>query len=214
VLDGLFPAGVATVCGDPDEPSPPLFPGEEALIERAVAKRRLEFQKARECARTAMARFGLGDQALLSGKDREPLWPAEVTGSITHTQGLCAVAVGSSRSYSALGIDAEPAEALASALVSRVCREGDDWSRAEAAGALESSVLPRLVFCVKEAVYKCQFPLSRKFLSFGDVTVELGADAFRAVLRVEAHPFRAGASFEGRWLRTERHLVAGTWLPR
>jgi 4'-phosphopantetheinyl transferase EntD len=217
VLDGLFPDGVVTAWGDPLEPSAGLLPEEEALVARAVPKRKLEFAKGRECARRALASFGLRDVLLLSGKDREPLWPAEVTGSITHTAGLCAVAVAASNRYVGLGIDAEPAESLERGVAERVCRGDDDrsWRRI---ASLESSVLPRLVFSVKEAVYKCLFPITRTFLGFDQVSVELDEGAFRATLRIAAPPFRPGTVFAGRWRRvpgvrdTASHLIAGAWI--
>ena len=80
MLDGLFPDDVVTAWGDPLEPSKALFPEEEALIARAIPKRRREFEKGRECARAALARLGLLDVVLLAGSGREPLWPAEVVG--------------------------------------------------------------------------------------------------------------------------------------
>jgi 4'-phosphopantetheinyl transferase EntD len=215
VLDGLFPDDVVTAWGDPLAPAMPLFPEEEALVARAVPKRQREFAKGRECARTALASLGHHDVMLLSGKDREPLWPAEITGSITHTSGLCAVAVASSKRYLGLGIDAEPAESLTKDVAARVCRSSDEssWNRV---ASLESSVVPRLVFCVKEAVYKCLFPITRTFLGFEDVAVELDEGVFRVTLCIDAPPFRAGSRFAGRWRRIVRsasaHLITGAWL--
>jgi len=210
VLNGLFPEGVVTVWGDPSEPSAPLFPEEEALVARAVSKRKQEFAKGRECARRALATLGREGAILLSGSHREPLWPAETTGSITHTSGLCAVAVALSNRYAGLGIDAEPAEPLEPAVANRVCHATDTGSHRVV--SLAKDVLPRIVFSVKEAIYKCQFPLTRKFLGFEDVTTELDEGAFRATLLVDAPPFREGDSFDGRWRLAGSHLVAGTWL--
>lgn len=211
VLDGLFPDGVSTAWGDPVEPGPPLFPDEEALLGRAVTKRRLEFAKGRECARIALGRLGFADVPLLSGKNREPLWPADTTGSITHTSGLCAVAVASTAHFSGLGIDAEPADPLTPEVTQRILGADDDRTWAHVT-ELERSVIPRLVFCAKEAFYKCQFPISRTFLGFDDVTIALEDGRFRATLRRDALPFRTGATFVGRWRRAGRFLVAGTWV--
>jgi 4'-phosphopantetheinyl transferase EntD len=210
VLDGLFPEGVITAWGDPLAPSTPLFPEEEALVARAVEKRRLEFAKGRECARNALASFGLGPAPLLSGESREPLWPADVVGSITHTRGFCAAAVARSVRYRGIGIDAEPADALEPEVARRVC-ESDEESGA-AVPSLPREIIPRLVFCAKEAVYKCQFPLTRTFLGFGDVAVELTDGEFHATLRVDTPVLKKGAHFRGKWLKTERHLVAGAWI--
>jgi 4'-phosphopantetheinyl transferase EntD len=213
VLSGLFPDGVVTVTGHPEEPAKPLFPEEEALVARAVEKRRREFAKGRECARSAMGHLGFHDVLLLAGKDREPLWPREITGSITHTHGLCAAAVAPSERYDGIGIDAEPAEPLETNVIERVCRLDDrgSWSRVT---ALDRSVVPRLVFSVKEAVYKCQFPVTRTFLGFEDVSVELGNGAFRAWLRIDAGPLPAGTEFVGGWLSRGSFLVAGAWRTR
>ncbi len=211
MLDGLFPEDVVTAWGDPLEASRPLFPEEEALVARAVPKRQQEFAKGRECARRALERLGRGDVVLLSGKDREPLWPPEITGSITHTSGLCAVAVALSQHYAGIGIDAEPAESLEPEVAKRVSGSDDtrSWSRVQ---SLDRAVLPRLVFSVKEAVYKCQFPLTRTFLGFEDLGVELDEGVFRASLRKDLPRFRAGTAFVGRWRRIGRHLVAGAWV--
>jgi 4'-phosphopantetheinyl transferase EntD len=212
VLQGLFPDDVATAWGDPLEPSAPLYPEEEALVARAVEKRRREFAKGRECARRALERFGRGDVILLSGKDREPLWPPDVTGSITHTGGFCAAAVASRAGYRGLGIDAEPAEPLEPDVAERVCR-GDDPG-AWGVSSLDRSVVPRLVFSVKEAVYKCQFPATGAFLGFEEVTVELGEGTFCAVLRTFPAPLETGTPFVGRWRKVGTHLVTATWLTR
>jgi 4'-phosphopantetheinyl transferase EntD len=213
VLVGLFPEGVVTVCGDPDEPAQPLFPEEEALVARAVAKRRREFAKGRECARAAMERLGIHGVPLLSGTDREPLWPKEIAGSITHTRGFCAVAVAPSEHYDGIGIDAEPAEPLAENIVERICHDADRSSWL-AVTSIDSSVIPRLVFSAKEAVYKCQFPLTRTFLGFEDVGVNLGNGVFQGHLRVDAGPLRAGTELLGRWLKIGSFVVAGAWLKR
>lgn len=211
VLDGLFPEGVVTESGDPIEPSRPLFPEERALVARAVPTRQREFAKGRECARKALERFGHGDVMLLSGSHREPLWPAEIRGSITHTSGLCVVAVTLASRYHGLGIDAEPRQALAPEVVRRVCRDDDRRSFGNVK-SVESAVLPRLVFSAKEAVYKCLFPMTRTFLGFEDVSVELDEGGFRAVLCVPAVPFAAGTALVGRWRMSDSHLVTGTWL--
>ena len=162
MLDGLFPADVVTAWGDPLELSSPLFPEEEALVAKAVWKRQREFAKGRECARRALAGFGRGNAMLLSGSDREPLWPPDIVGSITHTQGLCGAAVALSNRYQGIGIDAEPAESLGVDLTKRICRD-DEASAASTMAWLESAIVPRLVFCAKEAVYKCVFPISAHF---------------------------------------------------
>ncbi len=213
MLEGLFPSDVEIEWGDPGNASKALFPEEEALVARAVPKRQREFAKGRECARVALERLGLRSVLILSGKDREPLWPVGLVGSITHTAGFCAAAVARSERYAGLGIDAEPAEALEPDVVERVCH-GDEARLPAGVAAVEEAIVPRVVFCAKEALYKCQFPVTRAFLGFEDVSVELGEEVFRVRLRVGAPPYEAGASFEGRWRKVGAHIVTAVWAER
>ena len=60
-----------------------LFPEEEAVISRAVEKRRREFRTVWLCARRALRELNLAPVAVLPGEHREPLWPPGVVGSMT-----------------------------------------------------------------------------------------------------------------------------------
>lgn len=211
MLDGLLPDDIVTSWGDPSESATGLFPEEEALVARAVPKRRLEFAKGRECARRALAELGHPRAILLSGRHREPLWPAGIVGSITHTSGLCAVAVGRAGNYEGIGIDAEPAEPLAPDIAKRVSTEAE-VSSFEKASPLDRALAARLVFSTKEAFYKCVFPITQQFLGFEDVRVVFDAGTFDACLRVDAAPFAAGTHFFGRWRRAGTHVVTAAWI--
>ncbi|MGQ4331874.1 4'-phosphopantetheinyl transferase family protein, partial [Streptomyces hayashii] len=62
----------------------PLYPQEEALLTRAVAKRRREFTVVRGCARRAMEKLGVPPKPVLPGERGAPQWPDGLTGSMTH----------------------------------------------------------------------------------------------------------------------------------
>jgi hypothetical protein len=70
-----------------DPPDAVLFPEKEAVISRAVDKRRREFQTVRHCARRALRELGVPPAAVLPGERREPVWPPGVVGSLTHCTG-------------------------------------------------------------------------------------------------------------------------------
>ena len=55
-----------------------LFPEEEAVVARAVDKRRREFTTARACARTALAGLGLPAAPIGRGERGAPGWPPEI----------------------------------------------------------------------------------------------------------------------------------------
>ena len=84
---GLLPAGVvAAELRTPGDPS--LLEPEEALaVANAVPKRVQEFAAGRLCARRALAEFGVVDFPVRAARDRQPIWPEFLVGSITHTRG-------------------------------------------------------------------------------------------------------------------------------
>src|SRR5260370_20887260 len=93
MLAEVLPPDVIAVDIVGDDPDAYLLPEEEHLVAKAVAKRRREGTNARTCARRALARLGIAETAIRRGAKGEPLWPAGVVGSITHTTGYFAAAV-------------------------------------------------------------------------------------------------------------------------
>jgi len=112
---------------------------------------------------------------LLVGDEGAPLWPNGVVGSISHTghlEGGLAVAVVARRdAVCALGVDAERARALPLAVWNRVLTRAE---RSHIGSLIDEKQgwLARLTFSAKEAVFKCQYPLSRAWLGFQDVETE------------------------------------------
>jgi 4'-phosphopantetheinyl transferase EntD len=209
-LAALLPPGVASAVRDPGEPIE-VHPDEAPFVARAVETRQREFASGRACARRAMAELGLPPHPIPSGPRREPLWPAGVVGSVTHTSGFCAAAVSRRAEYAGLGIDAERDGPLAEGIAARVCLD-EELGRAGALG-LDPGTLAHVVFSAKEAVYKCQFPESGTFLGFHDVRLELEAESLRAVLEVPAGPYARGHVFYGRWRRAGGLILTAVWHP-
>jgi hypothetical protein len=72
VLAELLPPAVRSAEAFTDPPGARLFPEEEAVIRRAVSKRRREFTTARACARAALADLGVPAVPILPGERGEP----------------------------------------------------------------------------------------------------------------------------------------------
>ncbi len=210
MFDDALPADFVVEWGDPREPSPPLFPEELELVASAVEKRRLEFARGRQCARSALRRLGVADGPLLSGSQREPLWPTGVVGSITHTAGLCLAAVARQSGYISVGIDVEPAAPLERDTAERIATEVE----MHALDSLPPLLAARLVFSAKEAFYKCQFYVTEQFLGFFDVSIALEPQGeFLAELLTDAGPLVSGRSFRGSWRQRGGFLFAAVYMP-
>jgi 4'-phosphopantetheinyl transferase EntD len=216
----LFPAGaVAAELRGPGEASR-LKPEEACSVARAVPKRIQEFAAGRQCARRALAELGLGDVSITVAHDRQPVWPPRVVGSITHTDGLCAAVVADSTRVAALGVDSERSGAVKPELWETICVADESaWLSALPPGDRAAAVT--LLFCAKEAFYKCQYPLVGERLGFRDVCVSVlawgeghGTFSLRPVRPVALFE-RIGAeqSLRGSYRLHEEFVSAGVWLP-
>jgi 4'-phosphopantetheinyl transferase EntD len=131
---------------------------------------------------------------------------------VTHTAGLCAVAIAEARRYPGIGIDVEPALPLSAELVPRVCRP-DELARLSTLDGLEPLTAARLVFSAKEAAYKCQFGITRKFLGFQELRLDFDQDGTFAVRWLcESAEWPSAFRFRGRWRSKANFLLTAAWL--
>lgn len=204
---------IAERFGRGDETS--LLQAERDAVAHASAGRRAEYAAVRSCARAAMEHIGATPASILNRDDRSPVWPPGLVGSLTHTTGYCAAAVAHSDAVASVGIDAEPDEALKPQLADRIltARELDHVSTLPADGPHWS----RLVFAVKEAMYKVWHPLMGRWLGFVDVNVTIDPSGGFDVELLDQVLHANGAdvqSVSGRWLQRGDFLLATAVVPR
>ncbi|MFI1509062.1 4'-phosphopantetheinyl transferase [Streptomyces sp. NPDC020597] len=195
MIDELLPASVVVVEAFGEEGvrefgNTALYPEEQALLTRAVDKRRREFTVVRGCARRAMEKLGVPAQPVLRGERGAPCWPDGVTGSMTHCADYSAAALARAADLASLGIDAEPDGPLPEGVLGAVALP-EETARLERLAADRPEVnWDRILFSAKESVYKAWFPLTGKWLDFDEADIDLAADTRHAV--VDAGP-AAGA---------------------
>jgi len=208
VIEDLLPAEVVSAAVLGDDPDARLLPEEEPEVAKAVEKRVREFTIARSCARRALGKLGLPETPILRGAKRQPLWPAGIVGSITHTRGYYAAAVGRADEVLTVGIDAETHAELPDGVLGVVTlpEEREMLSRLPS-----GTFWGRILFSAKESVYKSWFPLTEKWLGFNDarVTIDPVENTFSVSLLVEP-PLVRGVpltGFEGRYLVRDGFVV-------
>ncbi|HTI21211.1 MAG TPA: 4'-phosphopantetheinyl transferase superfamily protein [Kutzneria sp.] len=208
MIEDLLPAEVVSADVLGDDPDARLLPEEEPEVAKAVEKRVREFTIARSCARRALGKLGLPETPILRGAKRQPLWPAGIVGSITHTRGYYAAAVGRADEVLTVGIDAETHAELPDGVLGVVTlpEEREMLSRLPS-----GTFWGRILFSAKESVYKSWFPLTEKWLGFNDarVTIDPVENTFSVSLLVEP-PLVRGVpltGFEGRYLVRDGFVV-------
>ncbi|MEW2134339.1 4'-phosphopantetheinyl transferase superfamily protein [Streptomyces sp. NPDC005435] len=228
MIEELLPESVVAVeaFGEPEDADGALYPEERPLVARAVAKRRREFASVRVCARHAMEKLGMPPAPVLTGERGAPLWPAGLTGSMTHCDGYRAAALvrtGEPASLASLGIDGETHAALPDGVLDTIALPAERERHGVLAAARPGTHWDRLLFSAKESVYKAWFPLTRAWLDFSEADIELvpatpgdGArGTFHARLLV-AGPEVGGvrlSGFDGRWVIGEGLVLTAVSVP-
>jgi 4'-phosphopantetheinyl transferase EntD len=218
VLAEIMPPEVATdeVFGDVLDIV--LFPEEEAVLGRAVDKRRREFTTARACARAGLARLGLPPIPIVPGLRGAPQWPEGIVGSITHCAGYRASAIARAEDILTLGLDAEPDDGLPEGVLDAITTADERAALGTFASAARSPSWGRLLFSAKESVYKAWFPLTRRWLDFEDavITINPADGTFDVRLLVEGPVLdgRRLTGFTGRWLARDGLVLTAIAVPR
>ena len=212
LFDRLVGPNVETEEMDPHTVQRGLLRAEQEAVAGAAQTRIEQFTAGRLCSRIALSRLGVAVATPIPrGEDRAPIWPKGFVGSITHTDSWCAAAVARAEDFRSIGIDLEPATPLRESLWRRICTAKErDWLH----DLPEAGLTGKVLFSAKESVYKCQYPLTTKFLGFHAVEVELADGSFRAVFQQEAGEFRPGDVIEGRYLVEEGLVAAACELRR
>jgi 4'-phosphopantetheinyl transferase EntD len=222
-IAALFPPGIAAAELRAPGDSSLLYPEEALSVVNAVLKRRAEFTAGRLCARRALAEFGITGFALRRAPDRMPVWPDSMVGSITHTQGFCAVVVAERRRFSSLGLDVEAAGGVKRELWRHICVPAE-WRWLESLPPLAQSSAATLIFSAKEAFYKCQYPVTRQRMGFADLRVTVPAADARGwsgtngeIIATPARQLAISAGrergFHGTFRLHEGYVLAGFSFP-
>jgi 4'-phosphopantetheinyl transferase EntD len=150
---------------------------------------------ARRVARQLMNSMGFADLPILRSTFGAPIWPVGVVGSMAHDNRIAVAAVGLRRDLDAVGIDIEPATPLQPDMLDLIATP---WERR----AIASNLLgTKILFVIKEAVYKATYPLEHEFLDFHDIEVDL-ADRLATT--------RTGRTLALHWCIFSRVLVVAT----
>ena len=194
-----------------------LLPEEQAIAESFDSqKRRAEFILGRKCAHEALSIFGLESEPILRNPEtREPCWPNSVWGSITHSSGFAAVAVGLKKEIKGVGIDLESFSRSVDFKISRhVCVDSElEWLESLPTG--QSNRALRIIFSAKESIFKCIYPRTKTYLSFKDAAVTLNEteNSFSFIIFKSCPNLaKQGFSHHGRYSEMDKILLTSVYI--
>ncbi len=217
-LAALFPPGV--VAFERREPGEiaDLLPVEAACSVRFVPTRRAEFAAGRACARAALAVLGRPGVAIPRGDDRSPQWPPGFVGSISHTEAYCAAVATTADLFAGIGLDVEIEGRVKADLWDQLFVP-EERARFAALPVAIGRRAAAIAFGAKEAFYKCQYAVTRAWVDFHDVIVDVatpeepsGSFTLRAAGMLPAA--RATLPLTGRFRITGGIVAAGVAIVR
>jgi 4'-phosphopantetheinyl transferase EntD len=210
-LGELLPSTVRCVFSEHPPENLDLPAAEKEAAHTMRPSRLSEFAHGRACARRALARLGIPACPIPVGVNREPLWPEDVVGSISHCGQHAAAAVAYRTNTEGLGIDLETTERLDGPLLNIVCRPEELlWlERAESNGFLD-----KLFFSAKESLFKCVWPTVRRFIDFHEIEIGLNLTngTFTAVSHHEELSDPLISRLRGNFRQSDKLIITTAYL--
>lgn len=187
-LQNCLPQNVTLSIGQIPDLQAPLFDVEEAAIIKAVQRRRAAFRAGRTCAREALSKLGARPCAVPVASDRQPVWPPGIVGSISHAPGWATAVVASAHDFRGIGVDMEEDAPLNPEVREMICRP-EELSKLPPTLVIRRKQIDtgKLVFSIKEAIFKAVYPSTSIYLGFQHACVWFDNDTKRFHARL-MHP--------------------------
>lgn len=162
----------------------PLLPSEVSLALGATPARVRELQAGRATARYAICHLGGNpEESILSGPTGAPAWPAGFCGSLSHTSQRVAALVARTSQFDSVGVDIDDGRPLGNAVVD--IATSSELHLVDVMSRLDGGSRGCLVFSIKEAIFKCQCPITLdESLEFLDILLVPGGSPGTLAFRV------------------------------
>jgi 4'-phosphopantetheinyl transferase EntD len=143
---------------------------EKKILNRLGKKRGKEFRAGRTLSHMTISLLGFEPTPIGCDDKGVPVWPYNLVGSISHSNTHCAVAVALEEDVRAVGIDIEE-DRFPDLEVDEIVCTLDEKKKMDEMSLIDKRRYVFEIFCIKESVYKCQYPITRKWLEFIDIEV-------------------------------------------
>lgn len=176
-------------------------------LSNAVRKRQAEFAAGRYCAAKALTHIGIKDAHVPIGKDRSPVWPRGVVGSISHSKTRVAAIASLDSTVKGLGVDIE--EVIPTKTANDIQGQiifGKEVERLQHP-TMTKDLIFTLIFSLKESFFKAAYPQVKRYFGFEAVALEtIDSDNQQLVftLREDLHD----SLYKGRQIYADYRLLA------
>lgn len=179
-------------------------------ISNAVNSRKAEFLAGRFLANNIIIKLGYSNAKVDISANRLPLWPDNIKGSISHTDGFAICGISSCKSVNRLGVDIEllDQEVPLDLIKTVMCK--DEILLANLSG-LNSSNIFLFFFSAKESLFKALYPEVKFFFDFDVakiININIEEKTFYIALRYSLNSTHTkGMIYKGRYHLSDTHIV-------
>jgi enterobactin synthetase component D len=175
-------------------------------------KRSADYRRGRDAAARALHRAGhpsAHTTVIRADADGCPVWPHGFVGSISHSDSIAVAVAVRRESARSVGIDVEAIRTRSRDFFERVMRPEDH--RSLPAGQ-SLALTATAFFSIREAVYKCVFPIVRQRMDWFDcgLSVDWNTRTFAARILTDVSTARPGELF-GRFRSTDDTFASVCW---
>lgn len=174
-----------------------------------MTPRQREFSAGRACAHAALRQMGV-DGPVGRNRDRSPAWPPGTKGSISHCAHFAVAVASCEVELKSLGVDVED-EGVVGADLNPVLFTASEHQLLAAMGRTS---LRTALFSMKEASYKCWFPITGVVLEFTDIEVspDPTTDHFTANMVTPSLRQPMHVQTQCRFSVHQGHVFATAWI--
>ncbi|MFT6733322.1 MAG: 4'-phosphopantetheinyl transferase EntD [Polaribacter sp.] len=190
---------------------------EEVLLTKKMSEKRLnDFSAGRLSAKQALSKLAIYNYPILIGSNRAPLWPIQVVGSISHSKNICVSAVIQNTNSKALGIDIETIKQIDNDILLLICDETEilHLKNLEKSGYGSCNENAKIIFSIKESIFKCLNPLLSCWIDFKEMQITLDFNNKRYIATPNSNnlPLKDLKSISGKWHSNDYFHVSSCWL--
>lgn len=140
-------------------------------IKSFAIKRKADYLAGRLCAQLALKQLGNSNTQIKTGKNREPIWPKNIKGSISHTSRYALAVISNCKKSQGIGIDIEryitietieEIESLIITAKEKTLMQSTNFDYCR---------LFTIIFSIKESFFKAAFHLVGQYFDFDTVEV-------------------------------------------
>jgi len=177
-------------------------------LNRSVKKRQAEYLAGRYTSRLGLRALNVTDDFIVKSRNRAPIWPKNIVGSISHTSTKALAAIGLKGDFQYVGVDIESIITKSdyiNILDLILVKTEHKWL------TRNKELWLTIIFSAKESLFKALYPLVNIYFDFVDaemidIDVEEGTFTLKLLKSLDDR-FRSGAAFKGKYTQLDGSVV-------